>query len=274
METANKLRDRLNQAMPLLAGAAFVLVLGVTAIVVLCSGTVALPQGETCAQCVREWIGALSGWFAGLVGVFAVGAALLTVATIREQIEAAREDSLRISNQAKEIIDAKLYNIFKDIELGWRYLDCHDNPNIHPEFQERARRLARPTIRHAIKIRELKEIEEALPSVLPISRERLRAILWSLRQILDLSQTSNSEKENITTWGDTADTTKDEDRIITLAVYLSHLTKEIDKYENFLYKIFENRVKYPVNHDPMWKHAEGIVEKTISSWIQRSKNSV
>lgn len=266
METANKLRDRLNQAMPLLAGAAFVLVLGVTAIVVLCSGTAALPQGETCAQCVREWIGALSGWFAGLVGVFAVGAALLTVATIREQIEAAREDSLRISNQAKSILDNRLYEIFKCIEIGWQYLDYRYEKNTNKKHHKHAYRLARATIREAIKIRDLEDMEEALPSVLPLSREYLRAIFWSLRQILDVTAPQKHKNENTATWDDIEEALSDDLRATRLSIYLSHLAKDVEKYEKFLHEIFKERIHYPVNHDPMWKILENVAQKTISSW--------
>lgn len=86
--------------MPLLAGAAFVLILGVTAIVALCSGTVALPQGETCAQCVREWIGALSGWATVAIAIY-IGFAQLAplvsqTKTLAEQSVA--EHNLRLSD--------------------------------------------------------------------------------------------------------------------------------------------------------------------------------
>lgn len=79
MDSLRNLWKRSNQFMPLLAGASFVLVIGVTSIAVLCDGTINPAEGETCAQCVREWVGALSGWGAVL-------AAFVTVWMIKNQI--------------------------------------------------------------------------------------------------------------------------------------------------------------------------------------------
>lgn len=55
----------------LIAGVSFVGTV-TAAITAICGATIPLPDGETCAQCIRAWVGATSGWAAAIAAAATV----------------------------------------------------------------------------------------------------------------------------------------------------------------------------------------------------------
>lgn len=53
-----------------------------SALTAVCGGVITLPANETCAQCIRAWFGAASGWAAAIGALLA---ALLTLPHLRKQ---------------------------------------------------------------------------------------------------------------------------------------------------------------------------------------------
>lgn len=254
-----------NKAMPFFAATALVMVIGATAIAMLCGAAIAPPPGESCAQCAREWTGSLSGWFAVL-------AAIVTVLTIRRQIEAAREDSLRVAEQTKVVVDETLNDILRGVELGWRYLDCYDDPEITEENKEKILRVARPAISVGIKTRDMAEMEEALPYLLPLDRTRLQAVLRSLRWLHSETRSKpDSDDEASSTFDDHR--VDDVDKISLLRIQLAHMAKNVERYSKSLRSIFDARTHLPVNDDPYWKIATKPVEEKIEDWRKRPESN-
>ena len=57
-----------------------------TFLVAACGGVAPLPPGESCMQCAREWIGSLSGWFAGAAAVATGLVILIQIKVMKDQL--------------------------------------------------------------------------------------------------------------------------------------------------------------------------------------------
>jgi hypothetical protein len=60
----------------------------------LCGGAIPLAEGETCAQCVREWVGATSGWFAAAIAAAIAFPQITQIRHTLQDLQATRQKEL------------------------------------------------------------------------------------------------------------------------------------------------------------------------------------
>lgn len=220
---------------------------------------------------VREWTAALSGWAATIVGGLAAFAAFRTVRAVRDQIAANREDSQLVASETKVILDELLFDIFKELELAWRILDYRGDDSLQPEHQDQAWHLPRYYVVSALPKYKMDRVEAAIELLNPIDKERCQAIYFALVRLLDGAKFPEKTDENTLIWTEDEDRINPETRADLVAVFLSHLHKEAEKYDAKLAKIFAGRDIIVVNHDPQWSFMERSIANRISQWEAAKK---
>lgn len=82
----DSIRSQAGSLIGILIALGVVIAIAATTLAAICGGSVPLPEGETCTQCIRSWVGASSGWAAAF-------GAMLTAILLLTQIKEMRQQN-------------------------------------------------------------------------------------------------------------------------------------------------------------------------------------
>ncbi|MBG6158369.1 hypothetical protein IWQ52_004154 [Labrenzia sp. EL_159] len=197
----------------------------------------------------REWIGAMSGWVAAIV---AIPLGVLAWKGIQDQIKISRINE----NQAKQLLDQELSDFLNEINQAWRILEYSIDDRMDDGEKRQAFIMARDRVWVAFEDSKILE-NEGLSDVLPaVEKGRYKGFFQSLRQI---EAQTNRQKAFAFDKAASAD---------RLGIHLSHLAKDLEKFNRPLREIFKDRKQYAVDHSPSWHFTKQETDKQIEEWEQ------